>query len=469
VLPATFIGLIVPGTGYTCNHAITPTTPCSINGVVIQNDGKYLKDGGPGFLEPVPLQFDPRAGVAWTVNRKTVIRMAGRSFHDGTAGVTNQGGPDYLYDKQVLYTDFNSYATGTSATALVPNVSGVVRTANQRPNNVRFTAAVQRDLGGKFVLDAAYVGTRTYHVSQGWNYNAIPAGARFLPQNRDTTVNPTVGTTGLVLNPAAVPDQFLRPILGFNDITISAPTGHSQYDSLQMQLTRRFAGGFELASSYTWARGYAQTIRQNNPLPTTTDRSDIPEHVLVISYMYAIPSVSSRLGGDNKVVAAVLDNWQVSGISTFATGGRGHVSVSYSPSFDFSGGGETCGGYNVVGSLELPGNQRSMNKWFNTDAVQPVTKQGDVGNAAACQQWQFRLPGFDNHDLSLFKDIMRKGGQKLQYRLEVYNLLNSVSFQSVNTSAVFNPNTGAQTNAAFGTVTAARTERRMQMALRYSF
>jgi hypothetical protein len=39
----------------------------------------------------------------------------------------------------------------------------------------------------------------------------------------------------------------------------------------------------------------------------------------------------------------------------------------------------------------------------------------------------------------------------------------------VNTAAVFNPTTGAQTNSNFGKVTAARAERRMQMALRYSF
>ena len=79
------------------------------------------------------------------------------------------------------------------------------------------------------------------------------------------------------------------------------------------------------------------------------------------------------------------------------------------------------------------------------------------------------LPGFNNHDLSLFKDFRLKGSQILQYRWEIYNVLNSVWYQTVNTAAVFNPNTGAQTNSNFGKVTAARAERRMQMALRYSF
>ena len=56
-------------------------------------------------------------------------------------------------------------------------------------------------------------------------------------------------------NPGAMPDVFLRPILGFGDITITEPTGKSNYNSLQMQLTRRYTGGIELAGSYTWAKG----------------------------------------------------------------------------------------------------------------------------------------------------------------------------------------------------------------------
>ena len=62
-----------------------------------------------------------------------------------------------------------------------------------------------------------------------------------------------------------------------------------------------------------------------------------------------------------------------------------------------------------------------------------------------------------------------KGKQTLQYRWEIYNLFNTVQFQTVNTAATFNINTGAQTATTFGAVTAARNERRMQMSLRYTF
>ena len=84
ILPATYIGQIVPGTGYTCSRCITAQTPCTINGFVTQRDGNYLDSGAKGFIEPLPIQFDPRVGMAWAINPRTVIRVAGGSFHDST-------------------------------------------------------------------------------------------------------------------------------------------------------------------------------------------------------------------------------------------------------------------------------------------------------------------------------------------------------------------------------------------------
>jgi len=320
------------------------------------------------------------------------------------------------------------------------------------------------------------VGTRTVNAGESINLNAIPAGARFLPQNRDTTV------AASALSPGALPDAFLRPIVGYNDIWMEQPTARSTYDSLQVQVSRRFTGRFEMAGSYTLATGKDRNpntgnnnlIYSNNPLPAPMFRRDIQEHVLVVSYMYALPKASSVLGHSG-VVRGLLDDWRISGISTLATGGRGDVGATYSPGADYVGGGEFCygtnpsgaGPFDIVGSLELPSSQQSVDRWFNTDAVKPATGRGDVTNG--CNPWKFTLPGWNNHDISLFKDIKTKGTQTLEYRLEVYNLFNTVQFQNVNQVATFNPNTGAQTNANFGKVTAARNERRMQMSLRYTF
>ena len=482
VLPATYIGLIVPGTGYTCNQVITAQTPCVINGIVTQRDGNYLEGGGEGFIEPLPIQFDPRVGLAWAVNPRTVIRVAGGSFHDGTGGPTQQQGDGnvaYRLTRTILYTDFDNYLTSGTGTSTVPNTSGPVRTDSKRPNNLRFTAAIQRELGKNIVIDAAYVGMRSKYVDRGSNINQIPYMRRFDPAYRDTTAAASAS------NPGALPDPFLRPIPGYSDIVIISPTGWQTYDSYQMQVTRRFTGRFEMAGSYTWARGYEDTyntlnginaLRIGDPLTNIDQRRDLQEHILVASYQYQIPRVGNLMGG-SKVVSAILDNWRISGISTFGSGGRGRVGVTYSPSFEFTGGGEFCAGsnpggagpFNIVGDLQLSSGDRNIDRWFATENVRPATGRGDVGNEAACTNWQFAMPGWHNHDLTLFKDIRLKGNQQLQYRWEIYNLFDQVQFQDVNTTATFNPTTGAQTNTNFGKVTSARTERRMQMSIRYIF
>jgi hypothetical protein len=456
ILPSPFVGQMVPGTGYSCG-VITPETPCAINGIVIQKNGDYV-DGGRGFVEQLPLQYDPRFGMAFAPNQKTVFRLAGGVFHDSSGGGTFTGGPAYRFEKVIRYTDMNSYLSGTSTTAPV-SVSGTIREDQKRPVTYRFTAAVQRELLSNIVLDVAYVGDRTQNLSQDWNYNAIPAGAQFLPQNRDLTVNATAA------NPGAFPNDFLRPILGFGDINISSPTGKAWYDSLQMQLSRRFTGGFEMAGSYTWAKGYQDELNQNNPLPTMRQRTlGIQEHVVVASYMVDIPNGTRLVKWDAAKWA--LDNWRVSGISTFATGAWSNVTATHTDSFNFSGGGETCGALVQTGDANLSGGDRTVDRWFDTSVFRRPSGRGDIGNN--CYTAKVLLPGFTNHDVSIFKDFPLRGNHKMQFKWEFYNIFNHPQWNEVDTTAQFNP-AGEQTDANFGRVTSARNERRMQVSLRYSF
>jgi hypothetical protein len=469
IVPAPFIGQMVPGSGYTCG-VITPSTPCRINGIVPQENGDYV-DGGVGFVDLQPVVFDPRAGLAWAMNEKTVLRVAGGSFHEAHGGFYETGGAAYRFDRVVRYTDFNSYFTGTGSVTPV-NVRGVDR-ADKRPNAYRYNIGLQREIGWNTVVDVAYVGDRIKYLPVRRNVNQVPAGARFRPENRDLTVTPSAA------NPGALPDVFLRPIVGFGDIDIQEPTGKSRYNSLQLQVTRRYTGGIELAGAYTWAKGYQNffndavtnaTIYSNNPVPNVDQRSNIQEHVLVISYTVDVPNVGTKLGGA-KGLRWLLDNWSVSGISNFATGGYTGVTFTTTDNFDFTGGGERCGNNtgpfpNVTGDVNLPRGERTIDRWFNTGAFSRPAGQGDVGNT--CDNAMLRLPGFHNHDLSLFKNFSVRGNQKIQFRWEIYNLFDQLSFFEVDTSAIFDAQ-GRQTDTNFGKVTSARNERRMQFSLRYTF
>jgi hypothetical protein len=162
----------------------------------------------------------------------------------------------------------------------------------------------------------------------------------------------------------------------------------------------------------------------------------------------------------------VLDNWRISGISTFGTGRWSNVTASYTDSFDFSGGGDTCGSIIMTGDPNLSRGDRGLDRWFDTSVFKRPSGRGDIGNN--CYNAKVQLPGFNNHDLSIFKDFPMHASQKMQLRWEIYNLFNHPQWDAVDTSAQFDA-AGNQTDVNFGKVTSARTERRMQISLRYSF
>ena len=79
-----------------------------------------------------------------------------------------------------------------------------------------------------------------------------------------------------------------------------------------------------------------------------------------------------------------------------------------------------------------------------------------------------QLPGINNWNLALFKNFGLGGPRKVQFRIEAYNVLNTLQFRDVDRGARFDP-TGAQVNANFGKATTARNPRIMQMSLRFTF
>ena len=88
------------------------------------------------------------------------------------------------------------------------------------------------------------------YLQRDSNINQIPIGRRFDPAFRDPTLTPSA------IEPGALSDPYLRPIAGYSDINIFENVGWQNYDSFQLQVTRRFTGRFEMAGSYTWAQGH---------------------------------------------------------------------------------------------------------------------------------------------------------------------------------------------------------------------
>ena len=83
---------------------------------------------------------------------------------------------------------------------------------------------------------------------------------------------------------------------------------------------------------------------------------------------------------------------------------------------------------------------------------------------------EYHPPGYINHDITLFKNFAIGRGT-LQFRAELYNAFNLTQYQAVDTGAMFDFATGAQTDTNFGRVTGVRanSNRVIQLGVRFRF
>ncbi|MCU1262877.1 MAG: hypothetical protein JWO80_5762, partial [Bryobacterales bacterium] len=103
---------------------------------------------------------------------------------------------------------------------------------------------------------------------------------------------------------------------------------------------------------------------------------------------------------------------------------------------------------------------RSVSQYFNTSCFQRLTlaaNPGQIGNEGRNVVWG---PGFNQVDLSLFKNFAITEQQQLQLRIEAFNAFNHARFSQPGATL------GSPT---FGAITAAADGRIFQLAVKYTF
>jgi hypothetical protein len=443
---APLIGQFVPGSG-------DPANGMGVGGV----------NGYPeGLAQRPALAYGPRFGFAWDVSGKgrTAIRGGWGMFAD--TGQNNPfsnttGNPPVAYTPSLSYGSLDSFADGGGA--IGPTNMNAYFGDHRSPSTMNYSLGVQHQLGGSTLLDVAYVGALSRHLFLVRNINPIPMYARFDPANEDPT------QPGRPL-----PDNFLRPYTGFGDLNVYENSGSSNYNGLQASINRRFSRGLQFGVSYTFSKtlgvadGDTNGItpyfhpRERNYGPLSFDRS----HVLVINYMYDLPRVGKMLGW--RPASWVLDNWQVSGISTFSTG------APFTPGFSTVDGADLTGSsegprVNVVGDPNLDKGERTFFQNFNTAAFARPAK-GDFGNAGV---GILRGPGINNWDLNVTKRVpLFSEARWVQFRAEFFNVFNHTQFDGLYTSARFDAS-GRQVDPNFGAYSSARAPRTIQLSLKVVF
>jgi hypothetical protein len=445
VVPSTLIGFLVPGSGDPTNGMVTDKGP--------------LPPGGLTFMPSSPPKVitSPRFGFAYDVGGagRTAIRGSFNVLQDllpasSDLGRNVPGFAPYSRVSTFLY----GRIPDLPGTAAFDSPINPVSFDEYEPQTVyTYSLEVQQNLGGATTLSVAYVGNRYLNLRNNRNLNPVPPGARFDPANADPT-NPAV----------PLPDNFLRPMIGYGVINQRTNAGYSRYNSLQVTANRRARGGLSFGSAYTLAVARSTMgIPNFHDLSYTFDYAPSDRrHVLSLNAVYDVPSATWA----PPVLRALLDNWQAAVVAGFTTGAPETVTFTTTDNFDFTGGGD-AGRVSIRPGCDpiLPRGQRSHARWFDTSCFVRPSGRGDEGNSSRVH---FFGPGAQSWDLSLTKGVKLGGSRVLQFRAEFYNLFNQATWQNVNTAARFDP-AGNQINDAFGTVLPDGSPRIVQLALRFAF
>jgi hypothetical protein len=481
-LPQALIGQIIPNTGSLSN------------GVVVSGDPGYPRD----LIDPQGLMAAPRLGFAWDV------------FGDGTTAVRGGFGINYnprnggglLGDQKVnppiVYeptTNFGNTSTyrDSQGTFTPPGFARVFNRSHPQARIANTSLGIQRRLPLSMVIDVAYVGTFGRHIGAQTQINNLPYGKKFEPSSLDPTQ----------ARPQALPDNFLRPYQGYAGIPYLSFDANSSYHGLQTSLQRRFSNNFQLGIVYTWSKAMDYSNGENGGVVTFQDRKEWNygladydrTHVFAANYLWTLPGANMK----NAFLRAVVGGWQISGITRFQSGAPASLdatlrtgctagvtpcAVTTSNNFgtDITGGGD---GWRAIqtGNPNLPGKERTPDRWFDTSVFAPPALAQQVTDMAGVQRVlaagnvgrRFtRGPAMNNTDIALFKNFKLKGSMTAQFRAEAYNVFNhtqylfSTASGSNNLQAVWDQS-GVQTNPSFGKVSDTRDARIVQLALQLKF
>ncbi len=281
----------------------------------------------------------------------------------------------------------------------------------------------------------------------------------------------------------------------------------SYYNALQVSYRQRAFAGLNMQANYTWSKnidtGSEATssgtgdvnaaISQTQGMASLRGNSRLAQpQRLVFSYVYDLPFFKGQktdsLGRLGPVVGRILGGWQLAGNTTFASGNPFSVLLGYDLNGDGIGGdrpyivdpsilGRAVDNARIDPATGLQYAQSVLPlAAFQPSAAQAAAKQwpwfpgsGVVGNLGRNTFW---TAGQNNWDFSIVKD-MRLSTERhhLQFRAEMYNLMNRVQFDlPAFVSVVDTSVPGYQLNPNLGKITSQRNAaRNMLMMLKYSF
>jgi hypothetical protein len=348
------------------------------------------------------------------------------------------------------------------------------------PSAYNYNFTIQRELPASTVVQVGYVGHQGRHLEE--RVSIDPAGEA-------PGVNPVCAAEPSCSYFNMDPQTLANPLtqdgaLVYGGVGEQATVANSNYNSLQISVTKKTTHGLEFQSGYTWSHsldpissvenvGGGGGINPFNRQDNYGDSAYDARQRFVISYSYQIPSIR-RYESFRALPSRLVEGWKISGITTLQSG----FPLSL---LDSSYNSLTCWAYtgygcpdrpNVVSSVQTynprntnlvnatqGGTTTANNYYFNPNDFTPEVR-GVLGDAG---RNFFHGPGINNFDFGLYKDTKITESTKIELRLEAFNLFNHTQF--------INSAVGIDINSPsfLGRATAAFDPRIVQLAAKFYF
>lgn len=432
--------------------------------------------GDPGLPDSVFKNnfkdFAPRVGFAYNIfgTGKSVVRGAYGIFYGFPEGLlyqrtdamqpvdlylnipapqtpwddiyANYPGGDPFPRGHVGPSQFKNYIFST------PLSGGVLNPASKVAYTQAYNFTIEQDLSHGFAMNVAYVGNHALHVMASRQFN------------------PAVGA------PSSSAENKYRIYPGLGAVELADAYDYAMTNGLEFNVTRRAANGLTLLSNVVWMKtidnGSSGTEGQNGPpnpfnLNSARGVADFDQALrFTASANYPLPRWNV-----NGFANALANGWQLNAIVTSQSGLPFTITSGVDNSH--SGVGNDYADFVPGASLKRPAGVSKLQEWFNTAAFQ----KNAVGTFGNVPRNILRGPGYNDVDLSLFKDIAPEHRVHAQFQAQAFNAFNHTNLANPTTSVssgTFGQITS--TSTATGTVnspTTAGAQRVWQFALKVLF
>lgn len=432
-------------------------------------------DGAPrGQFTTRTFNAAPRVGYAFRISNRVVLRGGYGLFYIPN-NVSNFRLDGYSLQTRMVTSLDNNLTPFNSLSNPFPNglvqppgaaggiltgvgqqlTAGLIEAGDEVPAykhgmSHQFSTGFQIVLPASISLEASYVGNISRRLSISRNINMYPDQFLALRNRLNTRVpNPFYGvitdSTSLLSAPTVSVSQLLRPHPQYTDLTqVAAPFGRSSYNSLQVQVSKRFAKGLTFGTSYTFSK-YIEAILYLNPNDADPAKSisnaDRP-HRLVLYGMYELPFGRGKAlaSGVNPIVDGIIGGWQVNWVGTLQTGAPLRIR-------------------NAERLYKSDNNPRTIDEWFDVDQFTP--RQPFTLRQLSERVSDLRAARVNKWDFTAAKSFHLTEGAELKFRAEFYNALNHPVFAEPNTTV---------TSSSFGRVSDTFVApRRIQLGLHLVF